>query len=385
MFRTSILGDFFKHLPRREIRGLARAHGSDRYVKSFTTWDHLVAMVVAQLSGCTSLRDLESVFNGHGSHPYHLHTHEVRRSTLSDANSRRDYAVFEQICKLLIDRQDRQKSDLKQVITVLDSSPILLLGKGFEWAEASTSRAYNAGLKLHAWVLPDTGTLERIEITDMNIQDIKVAHKMPLEPDRIYVFDKGYCDYNWWKDITDAGSVFVTRLKRNAAYRVIGTNEIGPEDQILADQIIELTNKHPRPGKTNTLAGHPLRLIQIPHPGGKNRPFLIVTNDLTRPATDISRLYKDRWSIEMVFKWLKQNLKIKRFMGTSRNAVLIQIFTAIIAYLLLRAHKKLFSNTTSFRLKDLLTLARTSLFTRPKPKKPKPKYSNQQLHLWQLS
>lgn len=284
----------------------------------------------------------------------------------------------------MIRRQGRTGRDVKEVVTVLDSSPILLLGTGFEWAEASTSRAYNAGLKMHVWITPETDHLEHVQVTDMNVQDVSVARQTPIEHDRVYVFDKGYCDYNWWKEIEDAGSVFVTRLKRNAAYKLLKTQRIPPSDRssILSDRVITLTNKKPRAGKTNTLAGHPLRVIEIPHPGGKKTPFLIVTNALEKRASDIARLYKDRWSIEILFKWFKQNLKIKKFLGTSRNAVMIQIYTAMIAYLLLQAHKKLLSQTGTLRLKDLLIIAKTSLFTRPKPVTQKPPEQQPQLTLW---
>ena len=134
-------------------------------------------------------------------------------------------------------------------------------------------------------------------------------------------------DFNWWLEIIEAGSHFVTRIKTNAAYKVLKTR--APDDDednnVRKDQIIELTNKAPRAGKINKLAGRKLRLIEIEHPGGKNRPFLIISDMLDVTASQIASYYKQRWSIELLFKWIKQNLKIKRFMGESRNAILIQI------------------------------------------------------------
>ena len=144
--------------------------------------------------------------------------------------------------------------------------------------------------------------------------------------------------------------------------RETGSIGSGEEENILRDEIIELTNKHPRGGKINRLAGRRLRLISIKHPGGKDTPFLIISDMLEATASEIAEAYKQRWSIELLFKRIKQNLKIKHFMGESKNAVLVQIFTAIIAYLLVLAYKKLLASNHTGRLKDLLVSLKTALF-----------------------
>jgi len=136
----------------------------------------------------------------------------------------------------------------------------------------------------------------------------------------------------------------------------------GEDDNILSDQVITLTNKAPRGGKINTLAGRRLRLVRIAHPGVQNRPFLIISDMMDASASEIAEHYKARWSIEILFKWIKQNLKIKRFMGESGNAILIQIFIAIIACLLVTAYKKLLGDRHAGRLKDLIVSLKTSLF-----------------------
>lgn len=321
MFSDSILSTVLKALPRDGIQKYVSAHGSDRWRKSFTTWDHLVAMLSAQFSGVNSLRELEVLFSGHSSHQYHLGLSGVKRSTLSDANKRRDSAVFRDIAHMMIARTAPRKKGMAEFMTILDASTITLKGRGYDWIEESKTRASYGGLKLHVQMNYATELLEYAEVTATNINDLTAALDFPLEPGRLYVFDKGYCDYNWWHKIQETGSHFVTRLKRKAAYKVIKTQGIASDDQgfILQDQVIELTNKHPRAGKTNNLAGIPLRLIQIKHPGGKNRLFLIVSNNLTATAAEISGWYKKRWSIELLFKWVKQNLKLKRFIGQSRD------------------------------------------------------------------
>lgn len=361
MFRSSMLGDLLKLLPRECVSKAVADHGSDRWRKSFKTWDHLVAMLSVQLAGRTSLREAELLLAAQPSHRYHLNCSAVKRSTLADANKARDHAVFADIAGALIARSGRRERKTKAILSILDSSPIRLSGRGHEWAEASCLRNANQGLKLHLLMTPDDGGLDYASITDMNVNDITEALEMPLEAGHIYLFDKGYCDYNWWHDIIEAGSHFVTRIKSNAAWRTLEECPV-TASQILSDRIIELTNKAPRAGKTNLLAGRPLRLVELAHPAGKDSPFLIVSDMLNASAEEIAALYKRRWDIEIMFKWIKQNLKIKRFLGESRNAIMIQIFAALIAYLLLRAYHRLFGEAARLRLKDLVAICQTSLF-----------------------
>ena len=203
-----------------------------------------------------------------------------------------------------------------------------------------------------------------LAVTGNTVNDVTQALDIPLEAGRVYVFDKGYCDYNWWNAIIQAGSSFVTRLKRNAAFEVI-ENRATETDGILQDQIIALTNRFPGGKRTNQLAGTPLRLVRIPHPAGKTTAFWIVSNDLEAPASRIAAHYKARWSIELLFKWLKQNLKIKRFIAENRNAVMIQIYIAMIAYILIKRFHQATTSTTCYRMKHLLRLIAVNLFARP--------------------
>jgi IS4 transposase len=361
-----MLSEILKLLPRPEIKKIIDQHQGDRYTKTFKSWDHLIAMVTGQLAGVTSLRELEVTLNSHPECHYHLHTKNVKRSTLSDANNNRDFSIFRDITHSVIPLLSKQKKALNNFLTVLDASPLQLNGRGHDWANATLSRAHNKGLKLHVQYNHSEDYIEYVEVDNATLNDITVAQRLSLEANRIYVFDKGYCDYNWWKEIADKGSTFVTRLKKNASYTIEKSFEIARNDKgfILKDQIITLSNRHPRAKKVNELAGISLRLVEIKHPSGKDAPFIIITNDLKASAQCIASWYKERWSIELLFKWLKQNLKIKRFMGESRNAIMIQIFVALISYILLKLYKDITGNL--LRLKDVCTLVKSNLFTRPK-------------------
>lgn len=368
MFSSSIFSDLLKPLDRREVGRIVDVHGADRWRKSFRTWDHLVAMLAAQFSGAMSLRDVEVLLGGEEAHHYHLHCGAVRRSTLADANRDRSCDVFRDIAGLLLGRTGRGARGVGELLTVLDSSPVSLTGRGHDWALATQSRAYSSGLKLHVQFTPDDGGMDYVEVTGSNVNDITAALDFPLEGDRLYVFDKGYCDYNWWHEIGETGAHFVTRLKHNAAFEVIEDRSLegGESSPVIRDQLITLTNRTPRAGKVNHLAGIPLRLVEIRHPAGKGRPFRIVTNSITADADTIAGWYKQRWSIELLFKWLKQNLRIRKFIGESRNAIMIQIHVAIIAYLLLKAYQRLITAGTGHRrLKDIALTIRTHLFSRP--------------------
>lgn len=368
MFTSSIFGQLLKQIPRDEFAKLVARHRSDRWRKSFRTWDHLVAMLAGQLGAVRSLRDLETVCNSHDTQRYHLGCTTVKRSTLSDANKHRDSGVFRDLALSMLSGSRRDVGELKTVISVVDSSLIRLSGRGSDWAAATRTRTYNHGLKLHVQFAPQAEQIEFAQVTDSNVNDITVGRELALEAGRIYVFDKGYCDYNWWSSIAGASATFVTRLKANAAFETIEQRTIPAElvEAIVSDQVIRLSNAHPRGGKTNKLAGVPLRLIRIPHPGGKAKPFCIVSNDLSASADDIAGWYKQRWGIELVFKWLKQNLQISSFLGESRNAIMIQIYVAIIAYMLLKRFHQMVATHHHMRLKDILVYVTNHLFSRPK-------------------
>jgi hypothetical protein len=274
---------------------------------------------------------------------------EIKRSTISDANCYRISKVFEGLCCALINKQNR---NVTEILKILDSTPIIISGRGSEWVlEKSTNRI--KGLKVHVRISPQVGTIDQMIITAPNINDISIAKTWNIIPETINIFDKGYFDYNWWYKIHKANAYFVTRSKKNTSYKVIHEipRKIDTPNTILKDQIIQLTNKHPRGGKVNLLTGLSLRLITYNDPIHK-KTYKFLTNLLTVSAQEIADYYKIRWEVELFFKWLKQNLKIKSFLGANENAIKIQIYTAIITYILLKELQKfiqpIFSRTKDF-------------------------------------
>lgn len=237
------------------------------------------------------------------------------------------------------------------------------------------------GLKLHLSIEPTTRRADYLDVTEAKINDITAIQQMPLESGKIYVFDKGYCDYNWWHAIKQSGSSFVTRLKENAACKAIEVHEISDENQgfILKDETIILTNKAPRGGKINTLAGVPLRRITIARTDKK--PLVLVCNDMEKAADIIAQHYKDRWKIELLFKWLKRYLHVKTFLGETENSIKIQLYCAIIAYCLLWLHRHLHQQTQD--LTHTVILIQATLFTRPQTIKERQRKHKEKMHEYQ--
>ena len=346
----SLFQQIIKSLPRRKIASLVSTHESDKWVKSFSTFDHLVVMIYAQLSGQTGLRDLEASFNASPARHYHLGTGAVKRSTLSDANASRPSAVFEAILETLladmVGREDRRAGELVQI---LDSTTIGLFAKTHK---ALRYRCNNSAIKLHLMFDPGPGLPTWFQITPARFHDSRICEDLPLMPGQTYVFDRAYNKANFWAEIEELGSYFVTRPKSTLAYDVIASAH-HPDSMIVADETIRLARK---PGETYT---RPLRRVEI-FDEEKGREIAFITNDFDRDALDIANLYKRRWQIELFFKWIKQNLKIKRFLAKNPKAIRLQIITALIAYILLKKlHDK---NQINIPLKRVAALTANYLF-----------------------
>ncbi|MBK9786166.1 MAG: IS4 family transposase [Betaproteobacteria bacterium] len=364
MFRISRMQEILKGLPRGAFDRLVSEHQADKYSKGFGCWDQLVAMLYGHLSGAESLRQLEAGFNSQSNHHYHLGTGPVRRSTLAEANGRRGAVVFEQAARLLMGQASRQlRRESQGLLYLLDSTSITLKGPGFDaWTQGNSTR-HTQGIKLHLLYAAHEQIPLQHSFTAANVNDVSEGIKLPIERGATYVFDKGYCDYNWWANIDAQHARFVTRFKYNAALRVDTSRPIAAADRdtILEDQIVRFAYRHQGGGRRNRYE-KPLRRIVVARPD-KERPLILATNDLDTLASVIAQHYKDRWQIELFFKWIKQHLKIKRFLGRSENAVRIQILCALISYLLLALYKKAHAFTGSLWM--LLATARASLFQRP--------------------
>ena len=361
MFKNTRFNDLMEGLPRGQFDQAVALSGNDKYNKGFRSWDQLVSLIYGQVSGRQSLRELETAFNSNKHAHYHLGTREVRRTTLAEANAKRDYRLFETVCNSMLHQvKGKLKRELKSFIYLLDSTPIVLKGHGFDSWTGKTRTHRTQGLKVHMIYNSDAQVPTYANISNANVNDIQDARRMSLEQGVTYVFDKGYCDYNWWNEIDSMESVFVTRFKCNAAIGVIESRKV--EGPILSDEVVELTNRNPGAGRKNRYR-QPLRRVIVERED-KDRPLVLATNDMRRSAQEIADLYKSRWQVELFFKWLKQNLKIKRYLGRSENAVKTQIFIAIITYLLVYLYRARRGIKASLRT-CLIELSAT-LMERPK-------------------
>jgi len=361
MFSLSRFGDLLKYLPRAQLDRIVGRHKADRYVKRFGCHQLLVTMIYAHLSGARSLRQLEVGLNQHANHHYHLGLGEVSRSTVADACAKRKPEVFEDLARLLIQAAGQAvRRQRKELLYLLDSTSIALMGRGLQWAGQFKTRI--PALKIHLLYASNQQVPVYFTITGENVPDGNEGVKIPLEPGATYVFDKGYCDYGWWGRIDAAGARFVTRLKKNAAVRVERTRALDADvHSVLSDLEVSFKHSSNRGGHRNAFASARLRRIEVARENDES--LVLITNDLESSAATIASLYKERWQIELFFKWIKQNLKIKNFLGESENAIRIQLLTGLITYLLMALKKA--ATQTSESLRRMLDEIRTGPFSRP--------------------
>ncbi len=363
MFRISRFHELLQPLSRGQFDRLVQQKQANKHSKGFGCWDQLVAMLYAQLSGASSLRQLEAGFNSQSAHHYHLGVGAMRRSTLADANARRSSEVFAITAQTLMAQAGRKlRREAGELLYLLDSTSITLKGPGFDAWTTSNRTRHTQGIKLHMLYESNRQIPQDYSFTAANINDVSEGVKLPLKSEARYVFDKGYCDYNWWASFDAQGAFFVTRFKSNASLRVESELKIEPSAAkiILRDEIVCFSNRKPRGGKCNTYT-QPLRRVVVARPD-QDSPLTLATNDLHSPAVEIAQQYKARWQVELYFKWIKQHLRIRQFLGRSENAVRIQILTALIAYLLLSLWHQ--SSGCGQSLWTLLGELRSTLFQR---------------------
>lgn len=316
-------------LPRHQFDQFVSGLDGDRYVKRFSTWNQLSALLYAQASGKKSLRDIETSVAVQGKRLYHVGLPEkVPRSTLADANSNRDYRIFERLFYALLERcrdvTPKHRFRFKNPLHSLDSTVIELCLAAYPGVRTS---ARKGALKLH-YEYDHAGEIPVVlAFGDGRSRDIDLAKAhLSIIPDSIYCFDKGYMDFGWFRRITDGKACFVTRAKENLHARLIGQHEKPKGAGILFDDVIELGGK-----LTSKKYPGQLRHIGFVDAATGNY-FEFLTNNFTLAAATIARIYKARWQIE---KWIKQNLRIKTFLGTSKNAVMTQVWIAMCYYLML--------------------------------------------------
>jgi len=349
-YLDSIFGSLLKLMDRPQFRAIVERHDGDAYDKSFRSWDHLVTLIFGQLSHADTLRGLETAFNANAQHHYHLNVGKVARTTLADANKRRPIAVFADTFTMLSQMADRTiRRQGSQMIRLIDASPVPL-GKLCGWA---TFNGRIRGMKLHVVYDPDCDRPRRVEVTPANVNDVEIGRKLAIEKAATYVFDKGYCHFGWWQKINDGGAFFVTRPKVNCRLRATKRRPLrqrrGEGFRVLADHQVVLVSR----SKARPRLAIALRRIRVRRDNGGT--MTLITNDLVRPAIEIAALYKRRWQIELLFRWIKQHLRIRKFLGNNDNAVRLQILAAMIAYLLLRIAARLHSlHLPALRLAELV-------------------------------
>ena len=329
-FTPTIFSQLVEPLDRRRFEAIVARWNADAYDKSFRSWEHLMVLIHAQLSHAPSLRALVTSWNAQANGHYHLACDEIARSTLADANARRPVQAFAEALTMTAALTDRStRAEAKRLLRLIDSTPIPL-GKLFDWAK---SNGRIRGMKAHVVYDPGRDLPRILDITDANVNDVQIGRTVEIEPGLTYVFDKAYCHYGWWTAIHVAEAFFVTRPKSNMGLTVNTERQFGPSRgegfTVIGDQDVELSSKG------DSKLSIPLRRIEILRDEDA-KTITVVTNDMKRSAVEIAQTYKLRWQIELLFRWLKQHLRIRTFLGTSPNAIKLQIYAAMIAYVLSR-------------------------------------------------
>jgi len=351
---NTIFQQMLKLIPRHHFSRLEQEHGTGRHARSFMRWNQLVHLVFIQLTARASLRDGVASLKARFKNLYHLGARPVARSTFADANNRRPASFFEALFGVMYRRcqplAPKHKFKFKNKLYSLDATVVSLCLSLFSWA---SFRRTKAGLKLHTLLDHDGYLPAFVAVSPAREPDIKKARSLRLPKGSIVVEDLGYTDYAWYAQLTTQKIFFVTRQKRNAAYEVVEGRTVNKTQGLLLDQTIRLT------GAKASECPFPLRRIAY-RDNDTGKRYVFLTNHFKLSAKTIADIYKERWQIEIFFRWIKQNLRIKAFIGNSENAVLSQIFVALMVYLLLCYLK--FLGNLGITLQNLMRLLQLNLF-----------------------
>jgi hypothetical protein len=354
---VSVFSQLLQLFPRVEFQRAVKDHRAERHARGFTCWGQFVAMLFCQLGRAKSLREICGGLACAEGKLSHLGITAPKRTTLAYANEHRPWTLYQTVFFQLLARcravaQGRRKFRFKSPLLSLDASVIDLCASVFDWA---TFRRTKGAVKLHL-LLDHEGYLPCYAvITEGRRHEVTVARTLTLPPGAILVIDRGYVDFAWFAELTRQGVCFVTRLKANAVYAVLGTRDVPARGPVVRDELITLTGV-----RTAAQCPYPLRVVEVLDPETGD-PLVFLTNQLTFGPTTIARVYKDRWQIELLFKALKQHLKVKTFVGTSANALHIQLWTALIALLVLKYLQ--LRSTFGWSLSNLVALLQFQLFT----------------------
>jgi hypothetical protein len=334
----TIFSQLMDSFPYHEFKKCVQKYKGNYKIKSFSCLEHFIVMSFAQLTYRESLRDIETCLRAIGKKLYHIGIRSrISRNTISNANKQRDWKIYAELALVLISqarelyRDQELEVQLNEMVYALDSTTIDLCLSLFPWAQF---RKRKSAIKMHT-LLDLRGSIPAfIWVTDGSIHDVNVLDLLLIEPGAYYLFDRGYLDYSKLYSVHCAKATFITRLKKNTKYRRVYSQEVDKSSGILCDQIIVFTGFY-------SAKNYPEKLRRIRFYDKENRKYLeFLTNDFHLPAIQIADLFKQRWKVEIFFKWVKQHLRIKAFYGTSENAVKSQIWIAISVYVLIAIIKK---------------------------------------------
>lgn len=317
-------------LPKRVFDSIVVRYLGDKYIRHFSCWNQMLCMIFGQFTNRDSLRDLIVAIDAHHKKTYHLgFGKSVTQSNLAKANEKRNYKIFEEFAYHLIDvarrKRENDNFEIKGKIYAFDSSTIDLCLNVFWWAKF---RKAKGGIKLHTLFEISTQIPVFVHVTAATVNDVNAMDVIPYESYAYYIFDRGYVDFTRLKVITDLSAYFVIRAKSNLKFRRIYSNKVDKSTGVIYDQIGKLTGFY-------VSKQYPDKLRRVKFYDTENeRTFIFLTNNMEITAEQVALLYKNRWQVELFFKWIKQHLKIKSFWETSENAVKVQIYTAIITYCL---------------------------------------------------
>jgi DDE family transposase/uncharacterized protein DUF4372 len=352
---NTIFSQILKFVPRHEFEALANRHHSGRAFRTASRWSQFVTMAMAQLSGRNSLRDIVNSVSTQAHRLYHLGSAKMTRSNLSRINENKPHTLYEALFGKLLDRCQRltpgHSFRFKNKLYSLDASTIDLCLCVFPWADF---RSTKGAIKLHIGLNHSGYLPEFVTITEGKTSDIEIGRMLSFPAGSIIAIDRGYTDYQWYNQLSNKGIFFVTRLKSNASYKVVKRHPVLNNKGLTSDQTIILTG-------IGAAKDCPIQLRRIGYRDQKTgKQYVFLTNLFKLAAKTIADIYKARWQVELFFKWIKQNLKIKSFVGTSKNAVMTQIWIALCVYLLIAFIKFLAKLKQS--MQQILRLLQLNLF-----------------------
>lgn len=350
MKHTTVLGNLLSHLDRSDFEKSVHEHNGDKGTRTLDTFQFLKAMVYGQITAAFSVREIESTLSAQSSQLYHCGLSSIKRSTFCDALEKRDHQIFEKVYYSLVEKAKLISGNtgrkFKNPLKIIDGSTIDLCLKRFDWAKFRTTKG---AVKLHVRFDGDHLFPEQVKITEGAVHEVNELPNLCQDKGMINALDRGYVDYKKLSDIDLNGSFYVTRMKKKCQYERVKVQASSENDPIRLDAVIRFTGV-----KGVLYYSQNLRLVVF-YDEENEREYQFISNNFDLSAQEIADIYKARWQVELFFKWIKQNLKIKTFWGTSRNAVYTQIWVALIVFMLIWIHQNIHKlGATSQRFLQIL-------------------------------